>query len=169
MSGGGGDPGRPQEPPGRPAHFAPWATINARLLAVPMPMRGRARIAAYLLLRRNPEWIRLDGVSGMAGARATPRTELTLPERSIVKPRDPATYGPDAPVEGHHAGGRAHDAEANLLEQVSPHLRPGDTGELHIRTNFPTCPSCIETFYRFTAAHPGIVIVSHTGAPTLAD
>ncbi len=64
-------------------------------------------------------------------------------------------------VEPPHSGPRAHDAEANLMERLSTILEPGDVGELHLWTNFPHCPSCIEMIYRFQSRHRGITIISH--------
>ena len=64
-------------------------------------------------------------------------------------------------VEPPHSGPRAHDAEANVMERLSTILEPGDVGELHLWTNFPHCPSCIEMIYRFQSRHRGITIISH--------
>ena len=47
------------------------------------------------------------------------------------------------------------------MERLSTILEPGDVGELHLWTNFPHCPSCIEMIYRFQSRHRGITIISH--------
>jgi hypothetical protein len=61
-----------------------------------------------------------------------------------------------------HAGTREHDAEAKLLEQISADLPDDARGEIHLETNFPTCPSCIEMLYRFQKTHRNVRVIVHS-------
>ena len=64
----------------------------------------------------------------------------------------------------HQPGSRAHDAEAKMLGHIAEsiaHLEGQEPqgqvrDELHIMTNFPTCPACLNLIFRFTARFPSL-------------
>jgi hypothetical protein len=107
-------------------------------------------------VEENMEWLaRRDETE----ARNNPQKLKRLEEKR--RRRAEAMVGEEEKAQGHHSGSREHDAEAKMLEQVSAALPSDARGEVHLETNFPTCPSCIEMIYRFRSKHPNVQVVVH--------
>jgi hypothetical protein len=104
-----------------------------------------------------------------SGGRARPREprQRTPQEMEVLLERlrrqAEAEVAQEEQVAG-HGGTREHDAEAKLLERVSDELLPGDRGEVHLETNFPTCPACIAMLHQFQGDHPRVRLIVHSPA-----
>jgi hypothetical protein len=94
------------------------------------------------------------------------RATTTVNEREAVRRDNPDFDVSDVGGDhGYQPGSRAHDAEANLLEPLAAELQArGELprGELHIMTNYPTCPVCVEMIFRLAGRYPSLRVYIHT-------
>jgi hypothetical protein len=187
-----GDDG-PGAPPERPPQLPQYESFGPRLSELmPEPVGRRAVAGGILVLDPGaegpPEQRMYAGRSGQE--EGVPRSDVTMPGRHVVRPG--VEYGPDTETKAlskvehgnpltkdhpdgphervsGHAGTREHDAEAKLLERVLAETTRGDRGELHLMTNFPTCPSCIEAIFRFRHERPDIQVILHRPPPVTPE
>ena len=98
------------------------------------------QVSAALHVEENMEWLaRRDET--VAGNNPQKLRRLEKSRRS----RAEAMVGEEEKAQGHHSGSSRR-------------------GEVHLETNFATCPSCIEMIYRFRSKHPNVQIVVHVKA-----
>jgi hypothetical protein len=135
--------------------------------------RGAAAVAEVHLIdveRVNA----LMELSGEKGQPEVPRSEITLPERHVLRApseeevEERSWHREGLPEDfeeqrepGEHPGSRAHDAEARLLERISSSIAADVEGAVHLLVSKPPCPSCMEAIHRFRGQHPKMQVVLH--------
>jgi hypothetical protein len=121
--------------------------------------KGRPVSAARLELKRHNVEQQLD-------ENRVNRATTNVNEREAVRRDNPDFDVSDVGGDhGYQPGSRAHDAEANLLEQLAAELQTrGELprGELHVMTNYPTCPACVDMIFRLAGRYPSLRVYIHT-------
>ena len=163
----GEDPTTPRGHPAEPEVHVQDPGI-APIGEAPLPNVGRERLIYEEMerLRATEQYTRSDQRRRNLDASRRERAERNVNEAVRSRKRNPDFDASDVEGgdHGHQPGTRAHDAEAQMLRHIEesiahlegqePHGPVRD--ELHIMTNFPTCPACLALIFRFGRRFPSL-------------